>query len=595
MNICKLIVVIIGGAYAYGAIQPFQYVHGNNSAVEWKNWLRTFEIFMLASRTKEMTDTDLCAKLLHYAGPKVQQVYASLKEEPQSFGPLAAGYVTAKAEYDRMIDKLNGFFAPKRNATYERHIFRRMKQAKGEKIDIFLMKLREQAELCEFGERSEEFLKDQLTEGCASTELRKKILKRSHHSLDEIIKDARIDEAVMEEQEVFKEAQAGASKLAEESVQKIDIKRPSDRSNTNARYEPNRFAKNADNTCHRCGFSGHHAADPKCPARGKECHKCGGRDHFARKCKSKPRYTANGTKPKPYSYGPPAKQQKVKDENVPVENVQLVCAQRQPCDDDDDSDDVFMVTTNDSEKGVRCQIGGIPTKAIIDSGSKCNLIAEETWTWMKTAGIVVENKTKRSDRSFSAYGGYKLEVLGMFDATLNMVNKYTTAKFYVIKGSGKTLIGRDTAEHLGVLKIAVEVNTIITDSAKGNVAGSSEFAKIKGVVVDIPIKSNVKPVIQPYRRVPIPVEKAVDKKIGELLNQGIIERVNGASKWISPLVVVPRANGDIMICVDMRRANEAIERENHPLPTFDDYLPQLAGAKVFTKIDIRNAFHQVTF
>lgn len=99
--------------------------------------------------------------------------------------------------------------------------------------------------------------------------------------------------------------------------------------------------------------------------------------------------------------------------------------------------------------------------------------------------------------------------------TVGSVFRYITrinAKFYVIKGSGKTLIGRDTAEHLGVLKIKAEVNAIITDGAFRDTAGNSEFAKIKGVIVDIPINSDVKPVIQPYRRVPIPVETAVDKK-----------------------------------------------------------------------------------
>lgn len=61
---------------------------------------------------------------------------------------------------------------------------------------------------------------------------------------------------------------------------------------------------------------------------------------------------------------------------------------------------------------------------------------------------------------------------------------------------------------------------------------------------------------QPYRRVPVALEEAVDKKIDELLKQGIIEVVNGPSKWISPVVVVPKENY-VRICVDMRRANEA--------------------------------------
>ena len=42
----------------------------------------------------------------------------------------------------------------------------------------------------------------------------------------------------------------------------------------------------------------------------------------------------------------------------------------------------------------------------------------------------------------------------------------------------------------------------------------------------------------------------------------------------------------------MRRANRAIERERHPIPTVDDVLYQLNGSTVFSKLDLRWGFHQ---
>lgn len=59
---------------------------------------------------------------------------------------------------------------------------------------------------------------------------------------------------------------------------------------------------------------------------------------------------------------------------------------------------------------------------------------------------------------------------------------------------------------------------------------------------EIPIKPDFKGVIQPYRRVSMALEKAVDNKIIDLLRQGIIEEVKKPSKWISPVVVVPKRN-----------------------------------------------------
>ena len=55
----------------------------------------------------------------------------------------------------------------------------------------------------------------------------------------------------------------------------------------------------------------------------------------------------------------------------------------------------------------------------------------------------------------------------------------------------------------------------------------------------------------------------------------IIEPVEGPTPWVSPVVVVPKQNDEIRLCVDMRRANEAIIRERYPIPTVDEVLQSL--------------------
>ena len=68
------------------------------------------------------------------------------------------------------------------------------------------------------------------------------------------------------------------------------------------------------------------------------------------------------------------------------------------------------------------------------------------------------------------------------------------------------------------------------------------------------------------RRTPFRLREKVDKKLDELLAYGIIEPVmNGPTRWVSPLVVAPKPYGDVCVCVDLRRANEAIVRERHPM------------------------------
>ena len=108
------------------------------------------------------------------------------------------------------------------------------------------------------------------------------------------------------------------------------------------------------------------------------------------------------------------------------------------------------------------------------------------------------------------------------------------------------------------------------------------------------IKDDVKPAAQPVRRLPFGLRAKVDNKLNELLEEDIIEEVpSGPTSWISPLVVVPKPDGDIRISVDMRQANEAIERERHPIPTIEEVLYELNGSTVYSKLDLKWGFHQV--
>ena len=77
---------------------------------------------------------------------------------------------------------------------------------------------------------------------------------------------------------------------------------------------------------------------------------------------------------------------------------------------------------------------------------------------------------------------------------------------------------------------------------------------------------------------------------------GNIEEVPEATPttWVSSLLVVPKADRkDICTCVDMRRANEAIFRERHPIPIIEKVLYDLNGATVSSKIDLKLGFHQI--
>ena len=82
-------------------------------------------------------------------------------------------------------------------------------------------------------------------------------------------------------------------------------------------------------------------------------------------------------------------------------------------------------------------------------------------------------------------------------------------------------------------------------------------------------------------------------KLKQVEELDVIEKVNGPTSWINPLVAVEKPNGDIRICLDMRQANHAILREKHPVPTVEETLQEISEAKVFSKLDLNMAFHQI--
>ena len=65
------------------------------------------------------------------------------------------------------------------------------------------------------------------------------------------------------------------------------------------------------------------------------------------------------------------------------------------------------------------------------------------------------------------------------------------------------------------------------------------------------------------------MEADVEEAIRDLLDKNIIERAEGPLTWVSPLVPIRKADGNIRLCVDLRAANQAVKRENYPMPNID--------------------------
>ena len=92
-------------------------------------------------------------------------------------------------------------------------------------------------------------------------------------------------------------------------------------------------------------------------------------------------------------------------------------------------------------------------------------------------------------------------------------------------------------------------------------------------------------------QIPHKYKYELDKIHKQMERDGIIEE--SKSSFNSPLIVVKKKSGDLRPVIDFRELNKMVITEHYPLPRIDDMLSNLGGAKIFSSLDLRSAFHQI--
>lgn len=76
-----------------------------------------------------------------------------------------------------------------------------------------------------------------------------------------------------------------------------------------------------------------------------------------------------------------------------------------------------------------------------------------------------------------------------------------------------------------------------------------------------------------------------------MLECGIIEP--SRSEWSFPVVIVPKKDGSIRLCVDYRKLNTVSKSDSYPMPQVDELIDRLGGAKYISTIDLTKGYWQV--
>jgi len=113
----------------------------------------------------------------------------------------------------------------------------------------------------------------------------------------------------------------------------------------------------------------------------------------------------------------------------------------------------------------------------------------------------------------------------------------------------------------------------------------------RDVQFSIELKPGTAPISRrAYRTAPKELAE-LKTQLQELLEKGFIQPSSSPWGWLA--LFVKKKDQTLRLCVDYRPVNEVTIKNKYPLPRIDLLFDQLAGAKVFSKIDLRSWYHQI--
>ena len=83
----------------------------------------------------------------------------------------------------------------------------------------------------------------------------------------------------------------------------------------------------------------------------------------------------------------------------------------------------------------------------------------------------------------------------------------------------------------------------------------------------------------------------LDKYLQKMMAEGKI--ADSESPEGSPILVIPKPDGSLRLCADYRNLNKLTIQNKYPLPLMDELRDRVAGAKAFTKLDIKDGYHLI--
>src|SRR5258708_15868208 len=109
------------------------------------------------------------------------------------------------------------------------------------------------------------------------------------------------------------------------------------------------------------------------------------------------------------------------------------------------------------------------------------------------------------------------------------------------------------------------------------------------------LKINLEEGAKPFHRLIYSLSPLELTALREFLEENVQNGFICPSKslWGSPVLFVKKKDGSLRLCVDFRALNRVTEKDRYPLPLIPDLLNSLGLARIYSKIDLKHAYHLV--
>ena len=446
-------------------------------------------------------------------------------------------------KFSEIVEIVKKHHDPKPSVIVQRYCFNSRNRRSGESVAAYIAELWHLSEHCEFGTTLNQMLHDRLVCGVEEPKIQRRLLVEPDLTFDKAFELALAAEAADRN---AKDLQPIMSSTVNR-VQHIK-------------------------SCYHCG-------DKHCPAdckfRAAECRKCGKKGHIARVCKSK----LSALEPRPPHKLMPRATHVVTEDSLDYSMYNLTGTSIKP---------LKVTVTVDNEELV----------IEVDTGALVSIISEETYDHLWPNGK--KPSLLESDITLRTYSGEQLTIKVTLKVDVQYKDQNAQLQLVVATGKGPSLLGR-----VWLTRIFLDWTELYNNHAcyslslqgildSNSSVFSPELSTLKGITTTVQLDASAKPCFCKARTVPYSLKGKIEQELDRLVKQGVIEPIT-FSEWAAPIVPVLKKDGTVRICGDYKLSvNQASKVDSYPLPKIDDLFASLAGGKTFSKLDLANAYQQIS-